>query len=299
MAPAARERLAALLRSWSAERGRPDVEVAARSVRDGIVREELRLIPSDREPIPATLLAPEDAAARPAILYAHAHGHRHDIGRRELMEGRPALHHPPYGPILARLGYVVLCLDMPCFGDRQDNTEGAAAKARLWQGGTLMGDMLSDLATGLELLAARAEVDAARIGALGISMGATHAYWLAALDPRVACVAHLCAFASLRHLVETGAHDLHAPYLTVPGLLAEMDVGEIAGLVAPRPQLVCAGLADPLTPAPAFASAWGDLARAYGEASTLHRVVDPASAHVETPRMRRAVLAFFNRYLKP
>jgi dipeptidyl aminopeptidase/acylaminoacyl peptidase len=48
---------------------------------------------------------------------------------------------------------------------------------------------------GWTLLERAPGVDAGRIGAMGLSMGATHAYWLAALDDRVAAVAHLCAFA--------------------------------------------------------------------------------------------------------
>lgn len=40
---------------------------------------------------------------RPAILYAHAHGDRYDIGASELIDGRPALLDPP-GPVLAREG---------------------------------------------------------------------------------------------------------------------------------------------------------------------------------------------------
>jgi dienelactone hydrolase len=72
-----------------------------------------------------------------------------------------------------------------------EGSEAALAKAALWRGETLMGAMLGDLAAGLDFLAAETDVDAGRIGAMGLSMGATHAYWLAALDHRVAAVAHL------------------------------------------------------------------------------------------------------------
>lgn len=186
------------------------------------------------------------------MLYAHAHGNRHDIGRRELADGHPAVADPPYGPTLARRGFIVLCVEMPTFGDRASEPEGARAKARLWHGAMLFGDMLSDLALGLDVLTERDDVDPTRIGALGLSMGATHAFWLAALDMRIAAAAHLCSFASLSALVASGDHDLRGPYMTVPGLLREFDTGVIAELVAPRPQLVCVGLKDPLTPGPAF-----------------------------------------------
>ncbi len=40
-------------------------------------------------------------------------------------------------------------------------------------------------------------------------------------------------------------HDLHGIYLTIPGLLEVAGNGEIAGLIAPRPQLICIGDRDP------------------------------------------------------
>ena len=75
---------------------------------------------------------------------------------------------------------------MPTFGERADVTESAAAKAALWHGGTLFGQMLGELAASLTWLASRADVDADRIGMTGISMGATLTYFLAAIDSRVA-----------------------------------------------------------------------------------------------------------------
>ena len=43
----------------------------------------------------------------------------------------------------------------------------------------------------LTYLAARPDVDAARLGCTGVSLGGMHAWLLAALDPRVACAAPL------------------------------------------------------------------------------------------------------------
>ena len=121
---------------------------------------------------------------------------------------------------------------------RREGTEAALAKAALWRGGTLMGRMLEDLAAGLDALTADPGVDAGRVGAMGLSMGATHAYWLAALDDRVSAVAHLCAFADMAPLLSSGAHDLHGIYMTVPGLLSHGDMGDVAALIAPRPQFI-------------------------------------------------------------
>ncbi len=88
-----------------------------------------------------------------------------------------------------------------------------------------------------------------RVGVMGLSMGATLAYWLAALDSRITSAAHLCCFADMGELVASGAHQLHGLYMVVPGLVHEYRTGDIAGSVAPRPQLACMGATDPLTPA--------------------------------------------------
>jgi hypothetical protein len=151
--------------------------------------------------------------------------------------------------VLAQAGFVVLCLDMPGHGARQgEGSESALAKAALWRGGTLMGRMLGDLMAGLDALGADPGRGRHAIAAMGLSMGATHAYWLAALDERVAAVVHLCAFADMAPLIASGGHDLHGIYMSVPGLLPNGDMGDVAALIAPRPQFIAWGGRDPLTP---------------------------------------------------
>ena len=264
---------------------------------DGYVIEHLRLRLGDTE-VRGILTRPVDNERRlPAILYGHSHGGGYGIGARELLDGREYLL-DPLGPVFAHAGYVTLCIDMPVFGERATTSEGAAAKALLWHGKSLFGQMLSDHSAALSYLASRDDVDPARIGAFGISMGCVLSYWLAAMDTRIAAVAHLCCFADFRTMIELGAHDGHGIYLTVPGLLAEADSGSIAALIAPRPQLVCIGEADSLTPPAAVARAWGELEPAYAEVrDRLERVSEPDVGHRETPRMREAVLDFFASHL--
>ncbi len=248
--------------------------------------------------IPGTVLLPDTERRHSAVLYCHAHGNRHEIGRRELLEGRPALS-SPYGPALAEAGHVVLCIDMPGFNERiSEGSESSLSKAALWRGTPLFGRMLADLSAALDYLAMRVEVDAGRITTLGLSMGATHAYWLAALDERVAGAAHLCAFANMKPLIETGAHDLHGHYMTVPGLLQHFDMADIAARIAPRPQLVVYGTEDPLTPAAAIDPALERLGSAYRLADAAQQLTIIRSAgtgHMETPDMRAAVLRFLGQ----
>jgi hypothetical protein len=88
--------------------------------------------------------------------------------------------------------------------------------------------------------------------------------------------------------------------MMVPGLLSFRRTGEIAGLVAPRPQLACVGLADPLTPPQAVEHGLEDLRHAYANHAAepmLETLVSPHTGHVETPAMRSAVLDFLARRL--
>ncbi len=261
------------------------------------VVEHIRLRLGDSE-VRGILTRPAELAGRaPAILYGHSHGGGYAIGASELLDGREYLL-DPLGPVFARAGYVTLCIDMPVFGERATVTEGFAAKALLWHGKSLFGQMLSDHSAALTYLASRPDVDPARIGAFGISMGCVLSYWLAAMDRRIAAVAHLCCFADFRTMIGLGAHDGHGIYLTVPGLLREADGGSIAALIAPRPQLVCIGEADSLTPPEAVARAWSELQPAYAATpDRLELVSEPGIGHRETPRMREATLAFFRRHL--
>ncbi len=272
----------------------------AREINDvsDIVDERMRFVAVDGETVRGVVLRPRNVdRPGPAILYIHAHGNRHAIGASELTAGRPALQ-GALGPVLARAGFVTLCIDLPCFGERSHRSESAVAKAMLWRGQNLAGRMLGELASAMDWLAARPDVDSGRIGAFGISMGATLGYWLAAVDARIAAIAHLCCYADFEALIEAEAHDLHGIYLTVPGLLPVAGNGEIAGLIAPRRQLICIGDLDPLTPPGAVDTAWGQTLEAYRRAGaadrlTLHR--EAQTGHQESPAMRSAVLDFFDR----
>lgn len=294
-----RERLAALLAFR-------EPAIALRSVetgqREGYVFERLALDLEGGGTVRALLTRPVGAGGRrPAILYGHSHGDRHDIGASELVDGREYLL-SPFGPLLARAGYVSLCMDMPTFGDRDDVLESAAVKAHIWYGTSLIGQMLSEQAAALTYLASREDVDPSRIGAFGISLGSTLAYWHAALDTRIRAVAHLCCYADYATLVELGAQDRHGLYVLVPGLLRHTSTGEIAGLVAPRPQLICVGDADELTPPPSIERALATTRPMYeaaGAGDALEVLVQPGVGHRETPEMHKRVMAFFARELRP
>lgn len=250
------------------------------------------------EPVRGVFCRPTGRSAPlPAVLVIHAHGNAYGIGAAELMEGRPALVRP-VGPDLAAMGIQSLCLDMPCFGQRAEIRESAAAKAALWRGGSLAGQMIGESVAALDWLSCEAGVDPHRIGVFGLSMGATLGYWLAAVDTRVAALVQECCFADFDRLIAVGAHDLHGIYLCVPGLPGLASNGEIAGLVAPRAQFIGWGERDPLTPPLATAPALAEVRAAYaarGGRLVLHREME--EGHRETAAMRAAAMQFFREAL--
>ena len=72
-------------------------------------------------------------------------------------------------------------------------------------------------------------------------MGGTLAWWLAALDGSIAAATSIACFAGLATLIETGAHDRHGHYMTVPGLLKLAPTETVCELTAPVPILNCVG----------------------------------------------------------
>lgn len=259
--------------------------------------ERLRFRTRTGEAVRGFLCRPAVEGPVPVVLVIHAHGNHYDIGADELMQGRPALVEP-LGPALAVLGIGSLCIDMPCFGDRAGVSESAAAKAALWRGRSLAGQMVGECHAALDWLAAQPFARAGRLGVFGISMGATLGYWLAAVDGRVRALAQDCCLADFSEMIDAAAHDLHGIYLTVPGLLNVAANGQIAGMVAPRAQFIGLGDLDPLTPPDAMAVALDQVRAAYsakGGRLTIHR--EAGHGHVETPAMRAAMLDFMAKAL--
>jgi dienelactone hydrolase len=117
-----------------------------------------------------------------------------------------------------------------------------------------MGTVLTDAATAHSVLAARPEVDPDRVGGLGHSMGGASALFHAALDTRVRFAVVSGAACTYRRRMERGT-GIEATQV-VPGILELCDLDDIAGLVAPRPLLLCSATEDKYShDAPAIADA--------------------------------------------
>ncbi len=251
------------------------------------------------EPVPAYFTRPLDAGgALPTVLYHHASG-PYEIGKQELLTGRPALADPPYAEALAEQGVQALCIDAWGWGERRGRTESSLAKWMLWQGSTLWGMMLFDAVRAVDYLVGRPEVDPNRLATLGLSMGSTLAWWTAALDPRIAVTVDICCLTDFQSLLENWGLDGHGLYYYVPGLLKSFSTADINSLIAPRPHLSLNGNYDPLTPPDGLYRIDQALSAVYTSlaAENAWKCFRSDTGHFETQAMRQEILIWLQSWL--
>ena len=255
------------------------------------------------EPVPALLLIPKRLQhPAPGLLFIHWHAGMYDLGKEQLIRGTSV--QPAYAPVCAELGLVTLAIDSWCFGERKHDANGHrgeedAFKLMLWRGQVLWGMMMFDEFRALSYLASRPEVDRKRLGALGMSMGSTKAWWLGGLDSRVHLTVDVCCLTDYESLIAAHGLSGHGVYYFVPSLLKQFDTFQVNELIVPRPHLSVNGRKDPLTP-PAGVEHVREkllpLYRKYGRERDC-RIELFDCAHEETPEMRKIIIDWMQRYL--
>jgi dienelactone hydrolase len=295
----------------------PRPTVVSSHQRDGYLEQRIAFDNRAGATVTGVLLVPDGRVEPgPAILYNHCHGLDYATGKEELLgEGRYLPETPggvAAGKALTDAGYVVLATDAYCFSERrsqgpaawaEDGREREAShfKQLLWEGRTLWGMLVRDDMLALSYLLSLPEVDPARVGATGFSMGSTRSWWLAALDERVTATVAVGCLTRYQELVEHDALHEHGLYYFVPGILRErIDMEAVLGLIAPRPLLTLTGARDAGSPVDGVhvinAFLEGVYAR-YGQAERFKGVVYPETGHVYTLAMWQAMLDWFARFL--
>jgi len=270
---------------------------------DGYTLERLVLDLNGLEPVPALLLIPEKRQTpAPGLLFIHWHAGMYDLGKEQLLRGVDV--QPAYAPVCAEKGLVTLAIDSWCFGERKHEANGHtgeedAFKLMLWKGQVLYGMMMFDEFRALDYLASRPEVDPRRLGVMGMSMGATKAWWLAALDLRVSLCLDVCCLTDYEELIKANGLKEHGIYYYVPSLLKHFDTAQINELIVPRPRLSVNGRRDALTPPAGVERIRDHLLPLYQEHGKREdcRIELFDCAHQELPEMRRLLLEWMDRYL--
>lgn len=226
---------------------------------------------ADGDEIPAFLLrpAPETATGAGVVLVAgHGRGIDDLVAQDPVDDFHDGLAHK-----LVRAGFTVLCPEMVSFGRRRfpqpegqagytvpyeptENTCGIDAARHLLHGRPVMGHRVADARAAAQALRRLPGVDPDRVGVAGGSGGGAVALLLAAVDPSIAAAlvaTYFCTFeASLCSI-------RHCPCNIIPGLLPELEMADIAALIAPRPLILEAGELDHIFPIEATRAAFARL----------------------------------------
>jgi predicted dienelactone hydrolase len=225
-----------------------DVQTLEEHQEDGYLRRKLAYHTDDAKQLThAWLLLPvagpfEAAHKHPAILCLHQttpNGKDSPVG----LTDRPALH---YAKELAQRGYVTLSPDYPSFGDSKKYN----FDADLYQSGTMKA--IYDNIRAIDLLQSLPDVDPARIGCIGHSLGGHNTLFTAAFDTRIKAAVTSCGFTSFHKYMGGNlagwAQPRYMPLVrTKYNLSADQmpfDFAEVIAAIAPRAVFVNAPLHD-------------------------------------------------------
>jgi dienelactone hydrolase len=288
----------------------PVVRKVCRELHPGYVLERISLDNGVDGEISALLLLPGDLKqSAPAVLWLHSSTpDKTQIVIPGTNGGEESL-----GEAFVKAGYVVFSPDAFWHGDRAGTgpagpmetgrqEQESLFKLHLWFGRTLWGMFVRDDRIALDYLASRPEVDKTRIGATGMSMGSTRAWWLAAVDDRLAAVVGVACLTRYQNLIAHGQLRQHGVYYFVDGLLRHFDTEGVLALIAPRPFLALTGDLDAGSPADgikALEERVGGVYAALGAADRFKSILYPDTGHTYTPEMRAAMLDWFRRWLRP
>jgi dienelactone hydrolase len=206
------------------------------------VRKKLTFAVEKDDRVPAYLLIPKERKGKlPGVLVLHQ---TIPIGKDE-PAGLGQQENKRLGVHLVERGYVVLCPDYPSFGEyrydfAQSKFQSGSMKA-IWNN-----------MRAIDLLASLPEVDGARIGCIGHSLGGHNAMFTAVFDTRIkACVSN-CGFTSFRKYYGGNLKGwTSARYMPLIARKYEMkpekmpfDFPDVVAALAPRAFLASAPLHD-------------------------------------------------------
>ena len=300
-----RERLLQCMGGPWADQGELNPKTLSTEQGDGFVRHKVSYRTGDDEVIPAYLLVPNGATKRrPAVCVWHQHNGAWHLGKVEPagLAGSP-MHHT--GVALAKEGYVVLCPDAACFGERQDaRLKGGEFERFLFlkyvvDGKCLAWKNILDMKRAVDFLCQRPEVDVDRIGCYGHSMGSTFTWLVGPWEPRIKCLVGNCCLPTYAAIHRT--HILHCFPNFIPGLHAYGDTPDVAALIAPRPLLLNFGETDSGSPIEEVRQGVETIKRTYEAVhaeKNFQSFIEPGVGHVLSNEMWRRTKEWFAAHLK-
>ncbi len=168
-------------------------------------------------------------------------------------------------------GMAALAIEPMAFGCRRDPANKKkglgtsacqpAAGAALLLGETMIAWRVWDVMRAIDWIETRpAQLDASRVGCMGISGGGTCTVFAAALEPRIKAAMVSGYLNTFRDSILSIAHCMDN---YVPGILNWCEMYDVAGLIAPRPLFVESGDKDSIFPVEASRTSFAKVRRVY------------------------------------
>jgi len=166
-----------------------DVQISETFDGPNFTRYKLTFQADEGDRVPCYLFIPKDLNGRrvPGIVALHQ---TTPLGKKEPAGLGPS-ENKHYGLELARRGYVVLVPDYPSFGDYQYDFKAS----KKYVSGSMKG--IANHMRAVDLLVSRPEVDAARIGAIGHSLGGHNSMFVGLFDERIKVIVSSCGWTPL------------------------------------------------------------------------------------------------------
>lgn len=206
--------------------------------------------------VPCHLLLPKNGREKVGLticLSGHGTGMHIALGvpktekDEETLKGWP---HRAMAPRAIRDGRAALVVEARNFGESSlegyGNTCTEAAKIAILAGRTVIGERVWDAMRILDVVLERFDrIDREDIACTGNSGGGTATYYLACLEKRITLAAPSCAVCSFETSIAAMPHCMCNH---VPGIRKYFEMGDLGGLIAPRPLIVAAGVEDAIFP---------------------------------------------------
>jgi dienelactone hydrolase len=167
-------------------------------------------------------------------------------------------------------GMAAVAIEPMAFGCRRDPVNQAkglgttacqpAAGAALLLGQTMIGWRVWDVMRTIDWIGTRPELDAGRVGCVGISGGGTCTLFSAALEPRIRAALVSGYLNTFRDCIMSVSHCIDN---YVPGILNWAEMYDVAGLVAPRPLFAESGEKDDIFPIAASRASFARVKKMY------------------------------------
>ncbi len=309
-------------------------EEAKRDEDSGLVIERLSFVSEkrseeDSERVPVLIYRPEKVTKKlPAVLVLHGTG-----GSKDSETIRAWMTH------LAKRGFMAVAIDARYHGERAGDKKGAEAYveaiSRAWKTKPdekpehpFYYDTCWDIWRTADYLETRDDVDAERLGIIGISMGGIETWLAASVDSRFKVAVPAIAVQSFRWSLENdkwqgrantikGAHEQAAKDLgeakvnqkvcrelwtkLCPGILNDFDCPSMVRLFAGRPLLILNGENDGNCPLEGAKLAFAAAEAAYKEKEASDKLkisVAKGTGHAVTNDQRKEALDWFEKWLK-